>query len=124
MSQPLRTVLFVIWLVLVTLACFAIGLGSDSAFSRLFVLAGLPFVAKRRYTESLPKRHVLVALATGVALAALIVVGPSWGFTAASHFSWLDGPVFRAVVAFVGWVLLLVAGIRAFLRGRFLADLG
>lgn len=124
MSQSLRTVLFAIWLVLVSLVCLDIGLGWDSLFSRMFALAGLPFVSKRRYTASLSTRYVLVALATFVALAVLIVVGPSLGFTATSHFSWLDDPVFRAAAAFTVWVLLLTAGIRAFLAGRFLADRG
>jgi len=123
MTQTTRAVLFVIWLLVVTLACLDSAYSSPSFFGSLILpIAWLPLMPRGQFTKRVPARDMWVGLTTVAVLFALIAWSVLSGFNRSSNEWFEEHAAVRELFALFIWLLALVTGWRAFRSGRFLAS--
>ena len=120
MNEAIRTVLFVVWLVVVSVACFDYATLPRSVFgSMVLPLVFLPFISRREFVEPIPRRGLWVIVVVMTAFISLI----AWSIISGSNKSsaeWFDHSGLPAVFASVLWFSLMALGISRFRAKRFL----
>ena len=123
MDQSTRTILFIVWLVVVTLACFDSAYSSPPMFGSIVLpIAWLPFWSKQQYAQKLPKREMFIGLIIVAMFLVLVIYGALSGFNRASNEWYEHHSGVRVYFALGVWFVWLVLGFRAFRADRFLAS--
>ena len=120
MSEVTRAALFVLWLVVVSIACLDYAMPPRSVFgSMVLPLVFLPFISRRQFVDPIPRRDLWVVVAILTAFIVLI----AWGILSGSNKAsaeWFGHSELPAVFASVLWLSLMTLGISRFHAKRFL----
>ena len=120
MNECARLLLFVLWLVVVSLACLDFAISEQSVFGRMVLpMAFLPFISRRQFVEPIPRGELWIILVILAVFIACIGWGIVSGFDKITG-NWFENSALSVACASGFWLLLICAGISSFRARRFL----
>lgn len=121
MSKTARFVLFLLWVVGVTLCCIASIYLSE--FLVLPVLFNWAFRPRESYKRELSTREIILVAAVGLAWISLLAVTVSSDASIASNQWFREHTEVKVALACLFWIVFMTVGVYSYANNRFLAQI-